>query len=33
LTTTADGTTGVCFGYSGWSYYWITTILVMTELV
>jgi hypothetical protein len=33
LTTTADGTTGVRFGYSGWSYYWITTILVMTELV
>lgn len=33
LTTTADGTTGVRFGYSGWSYYWMTTVLVMTELV
>src|SRR5512133_3917993 len=33
LTTTADGTTGVRFGYSGWSYYWLTAIVVLTELV
>jgi hypothetical protein len=33
LTTTPDGTTGVRFSYSGWPYYWLTAILVMTELV
>jgi hypothetical protein len=33
LTTTPNGTTGVRFGYSGWSYYWTTAILVLTELV
>lgn len=32
LTATPDGTTGVRFGYSGWSYYWTTSILLMTEL-
>jgi hypothetical protein len=33
LTTTPDGTTGVRFGYSGWPYYWLTAIVVMTALV
>lgn len=33
LTRTPDGISGVRFGYSGWSYYWMTTILVVTELV
>ena len=33
LTTTPDGTTGVRFRYSSWSYYWLTAILVMNELV
>ena len=28
-----DGTRGVAFNYSAWSYYWITAVLVMTELV
>jgi hypothetical protein len=32
LTATPDGTTGVTFGYSAWSYYWLTAVLVMTEL-
>jgi hypothetical protein len=32
LTPTPDGTSGVRFGYSGWSYYWTTSILIMTEL-
>jgi amino acid transporter len=33
LTTTPDGTTGVRFRYSGWPYYWLTAILVLTVLV
>jgi hypothetical protein len=33
LTATPDGTTGVRFSYSGWPYYWLTAILVMTDLV
>jgi hypothetical protein len=33
LTATPDGTTGVRFRYSGRPYYWLTAILVMTELV
>jgi hypothetical protein len=32
LTAAPDGTKGVRFGYSAWSYYWLTAVLVMTEL-
>ncbi|HEX6677323.1 MAG TPA: hypothetical protein VF486_20135 [Actinomycetes bacterium] len=32
LTAAPDGTTGVTFGYSAWSYYWLTAVLMMTEL-
>jgi hypothetical protein len=32
-TLTPDGISGVRFGYSGWSYHWMTTILVVTEPV
>ena len=33
LTATPDGTKGVTFIYSAWSYYWVTAVLAMTELV
>ena len=33
LTATPDGTMAVTFSYSAWSYYWLTAVLVMTELV
>jgi hypothetical protein len=33
LTATPDGAMGVTFSYSAWSYYWLTAVLVMTELV
>jgi hypothetical protein len=33
LTATPDGTKGVTFPYSAWPYYWLTAVLVMTELV
>ena len=33
LTATPDGTRGVTFIYSAWSYYWLMAVLVMTELV
>jgi hypothetical protein len=33
LTATPDGTKGVTFSYSAWAYYWLTAVLVMTELV
>ena len=33
LTATPDGTKGVTFSYSAWSYYWLTAVLVMTELL
>jgi hypothetical protein len=33
LTAAPDGTKGVTFTYSAWSYYWVTAVLVMTELV
>jgi hypothetical protein len=33
LTLTPDGTKGMSFRYSAWSYYWLTAVLVMTELV
>jgi hypothetical protein len=32
LTAAPDGTKGVTFLYSAWSYYWATAVLVMTEL-
>jgi hypothetical protein len=32
LTAAPAGTKGVRFGYSAWSYYWLTAVLVMTEL-
>ncbi len=32
LTAVPDGTKGVTFPYSAWSYYWATAVLVMTEL-
>jgi hypothetical protein len=32
LTRAPDGTTGVTFTYSAWTYYWLTAVLVMTEL-
>jgi hypothetical protein len=33
LTVMPDGTNAVTFPYSAWPYYWLTAILVMTELV
>jgi hypothetical protein len=33
LTTAPDGATGVTFTYSAWSYYLVTALLVMSELV
>ena len=33
LTPAQAGTTGVTFAYSAWPYYWLTAVLVMTELV
>jgi hypothetical protein len=33
LTAMPDGTKGVTFTYSGWSYYWLTTVLAICELV
>jgi hypothetical protein len=32
LTRGPDGTKGVTFTYSAWTYYWLTAVLVMTEL-
>jgi hypothetical protein len=32
-TATPDGTKDVAFPYSAWPYYWLTAVLVMTELV
>lgn len=33
LNATSDAPKGVTFTYSAWSYYWVTALLVMTELV
>ncbi len=33
LTAAPDGARGVTFTYSAWSYYWLTALLVMSELV
>jgi hypothetical protein len=33
LTAAPDGAWGVTFTYSAWSYYWVTALLVMSELV
>jgi hypothetical protein len=33
LTAAPDGATGVTFSYSAWAYYWVTALLVMSELV
>lgn len=33
LTAGPDGAKGVTFTYSAWSYYWVTALLVITELV
>jgi hypothetical protein len=32
LTTTPEGAMGVRFGYSAWAYYWLTAVLILTEL-